>query len=295
MAKQPVKSVIHKIEEEPEMTQAMIVSPEFVVPEDAGAGFEDVTQADLALPLFRILQKLSKELDQSEPDYIEAAREGWWLDTTTKKLYVSLLVVPCKFVTHWIEWKTRKAGGGLVQNWGADNSRMYVSTRDDSGRLITPEGTELIETPTWFCYVLAGFDAIEKKMTAIGNPGLFTFPLTQQKVSKQWLTSARALKEFSPDGRHAYTPALYSMVYKIGAMPTKNDSGSWMLATVTRVGKVADGVEGVDPAVLLPVCREVYKDATEMLTKSVAVITHAAESQRQSGSARNVVDDDIPF
>ena len=125
----------------------------------AGAGFEDVQAGDLKLPIFKLLQSGSPEIKKTELEYVEGAEEGWWFDTISKRYYQSLIVVPTKFVTHWIEWRPNQ--GGFVANHGADARISYSCVRDpDTNKLITKEGNELVQTSTWFCYVVSGLDPV---------------------------------------------------------------------------------------------------------------------------------------
>ena len=60
----------------------------------AGAGLEDVTAQDLALPIFRLLQSLSPETKKSDSAYIAGASEGMILDVVGRAVYDSIVFVP---------------------------------------------------------------------------------------------------------------------------------------------------------------------------------------------------------
>ena len=82
---------------------------------DAGAGLEDIAPGDLGLPIWRMIQSGSKEAKRGNEMEIPGAREGMWFDTVSRELYDEVIVVPCKVVTHYVEWIPIDQGGGFVR------------------------------------------------------------------------------------------------------------------------------------------------------------------------------------
>ncbi len=205
----------------------------------AGAGLEEATAKDMALPFFKLLQSLSPEVRRSEAQYIEGAQEGQWLDTISREVYDKLIFVPCKFVTHYIEWHTRKNGGGMVKNHGTDQSILRTCARDpDTGRDVTREGTEVIATGTWFGLIIQaerGGETIPMLKRAV-----LTMSLTQQKASRRWVSDIGSITLTDPKTGNVFTPPIFAMSYVLGSAPTKNDQGSWFLVTVDRAGWTLD-------------------------------------------------------
>lgn len=210
----------------------------------AGAGMEDVKAADMAMPFFRLLQSLSPETKRSESAHIEGAEEGMWLDTISREIFDEIIFVPCRYMTHYIEWAPRSSGGGLVQNHGKDASVLKQCRRHpETGRDTTPTGNEIIATPTWFGLVIAGLPAGEAEAVDFMRRAVITMPTTQAKVSKRWISDAMGISLVDGQGR-SFTPPLYAMAYKLGAVATKNDKGTWMIPTVNRAGWVLDFPNG---------------------------------------------------
>ncbi len=62
-----------------------------------GNGFENVSAKDLLIPRLTILQKMSPQIDKSDPKYISGAEYGDFCDTGTGEIFKDLVVVPCFF------------------------------------------------------------------------------------------------------------------------------------------------------------------------------------------------------
>jgi hypothetical protein len=74
---------------------------------DAHAGFENVKQDSMALPILKLLQNGSGEAQKRNQNYIEGAEPGMLLNTVTKKLYDGangIMVIPCHYKLEYQEW-----------------------------------------------------------------------------------------------------------------------------------------------------------------------------------------------
>ena len=253
----------------------------------AGAGLEDVRPEDLAMPMFRLLQSLSPETKKSDSAYVQGASEGQWFDTVARAVYDSIIFVPSRYVTHYIEWKPRKEGGGLVANHGTDRSVLDRCRRDaETGRDITPEGNEIVPTATWYGIVASG--TVEGREVPLNKQAVITLAGTQQKVSRKWVSDAASIKLQAKDGR-MFTPPLFSMAYRLSSIPTKNDQGSWSLASFERAGWVLDFDNG----------KELFANA-QSFSKVAQDMQPQAQLSDDSSNIRALansapVSDEIPF
>jgi len=230
-----------------ETAGAMSVVDDLDLRGDAGSGFEDVRSTDLVLPFWKLLQSAGNETKKSEPEYIKGATEGMWLDTVTKRLYRDIIVVPCKMVTHYIEWRKRNEGGGLIKNHGTDRAILDQTHRDEkTGKDTLPNGHEVITTATWFCLVIGGK---EINTAVTDDPGteielltraVITFQSTALKASRGWVSLAQALKLRDPKTNQQYQPPMFAMTYMLGVVGTRNDAGSWVLPVVKQAGWTTD-------------------------------------------------------
>lgn len=221
--------------------------------QDTGKGLEDVRPADLGLPWFKLLQRLSSELDRGDAAYIPGSRDGLWLDSVGHGLYQSLLVVPVKFVTNYLEWTSRSEGAKFVRNYGSDPSAFDEARMGHTGcKGVTSEGNEIAPAGTWFCLVLTGRREGVEEDIALHKRGVFSFRGSAQKISRQWLGQASTLMAVDPDGR-TFQPPLFAMSWRLGAAATKNAKGNWALPTVMRERWVSE----------LPQGRAIYESARE--------------------------------
>jgi hypothetical protein len=257
----------------------------------AGAGLEDVRPEDLAMPMFRLLQSLSPETKKSDSAYVQGASEGQWFDTVARAVYDSIVFIPSRYVTHYIEWKPRRDGGGLVANHGTDRRILDRCNRDpETGRDITPEGNEVVPTATWYGIVASG--TIEGRDVTLNKQAVITLAGTQQKVSRKWVSDAASIKLQSKDGR-MFTPPLFSMAYRLSSLPTKNDQGSWSLASFERAGWVLDFDNGKE---LFESAQSFSKVAQDMQPQAhLSDETSNVRALPAGGGAPASLNDEIPF
>lgn len=93
------------------------IDPLAFVTEHAGAGSEEVTREEMALPFLGLLQALSPQVAKREDAYIEDAEPGMFFDTVRQTLWdgeEGMLVIPCHMSPVVVEWVNREAGGGFV-------------------------------------------------------------------------------------------------------------------------------------------------------------------------------------
>lgn len=254
----------------------------------AGMGLEDVRSEDLAMPMFRLLQSLSPETKKSDSAYVPGASEGQWFDTVSRSVYDSIVFVPSRYVTHYIEWKPRREGGGLVANHGTDRSVLSRCTRDpETGRDITAEGHEIVPTATWYGIVASG--TVGGEEIQLNKRAVITLSGTQQKVSRKWVSDIASVKLRDKNG-NPFTPPTFAMAYRLTSVPTKNDQGSWSLAAFDRAGWVFD----------LPDGQSLFEAAKEFSTVSKDMQPQAhlgdeTSNVRALPKSDAVIDDGIPF
>jgi hypothetical protein len=202
----------------------------------AGQGLEDVRQSDLSLPLIKLLQALSPETRRTDPLYLEGAAEGRWLDALRREVFDEFLFVPVRYQTRYVEWKTRKDGGGLVQDHGLDDSILRNCTSDEVGRYMTDSGHEVIPSPTFYGLVVGMIPKIGQPPIVCNNRAVVSMTGTQAKVARRWLNSITSIQIPSKTNPGSYyTPPMFAGTYKLGSIPQSNDQGAWSIPTVERV------------------------------------------------------------
>jgi hypothetical protein len=192
-------------------------------------------------------------------------------------------------VTHYVEWKPRRDGGGLVANHGSDRTILNNCRRDpETGRDITPEGHEIVATATWYGIVVSG--TIDGKEVSLNKQAVIMLSGTQQKVSRKWVSDAASIKLQDKTGR-MFTPPLFSMAYKLSSIPTKNDQGSWSLASFERAGWVLDLPSGQD----LFKSAQSFSDVARDMQPQAQLTDETQQVRAITNNSTPLVDDEIPF
>lgn len=183
----------------------------------AGAGFENQTADDYAIPFLHILQALSPQLQEND-----ALRQGMVINTVTGETFEGksgIAFVPATTQRQYVEWKPREAGGGFVaaHEPTSEKVRACVATQE-FGNYTTPEGNELIET--FYVYGIA--------VDAEGNAIEAVLAFTSSKIKKYkgWMTKAKTIQIGLPDGRRIPAP-LFAHRYRLKTVSEKNNKGQY--------------------------------------------------------------------
>lgn len=192
--------------------------------EEVGAGFEDMTQEDLAIPFFAILQKGSPQVEEGGAAYIEGVKPGQFFNSVTKESFDGrdrgTRFIAVHHEHKFLRWKPRDEGGGLVSVHDA-NDEFVVKARKTGpkfGKLEVEDGDLLAETFSVFGLLI--------KESGEYEPGILTFGSTQIKHYKRWMTQARSVTTRDAEGRRV-TPPLYAHVYRLRTRLEQNKHGTW--------------------------------------------------------------------
>lgn len=217
--------------------------------QDAGQGMEDMDSTDFTIPYFGILQSLSPQVKKNDPAYIKGAEEGMFYNSASGKVYsgeAGVILVPVHYLKRYVEWGLREKGGGLVKDWGADSSNLDRASKDDRGRMVTPEGTQMVTTGTYYALVVNPEDGeYERVIIAMSS--------TMLRQARKWNNLMSAVKALDPKSGKRFNPASWYQSYLATSIPDSNDKGSWM------TWKIEYGEKTVD----LPNGREIYLDARD--------------------------------
>jgi len=227
--------------------------------EDASQGFEQMGQDDFVMPFLRILQKTSPAVDEDDPEYIENAKPGMFINTATKELFEApVSVVPCAYERTFLEWEPNQ--GGLVGTVSKDDALKLP--KDESGRGITDAGNEVFDTRNHFMLLLTDNGP---------QPVLMSFKSTQIKKSKTWNTVASNLRIDGKNGK--FMPPLFSHIYQLDSVTESNDHGTWKGSQLIGSPTLIE-----DPELYIAA-----KEFSEMVSKGEAKVDH--EANTETGSA----------
>jgi len=199
---------------------------------DAGAGSQNITQEDLALPFLKVLGQLSPEVNKQNAKFINGAEAGMIVNSVTKELYdgkKGIEVIPVHYERHYVEWQDRgQSGNAPVAIHKADSNILSTTTRDSSWKDRLPNGNYLENTANHFVILMG-----KSPSTA-----LISMKATQLKISRKWNSMMMGLKLQGKNG--LFTPPTYSHIYNLKTVQMSNDKGTWFGWDVSKVGPVTD-------------------------------------------------------
>jgi hypothetical protein len=260
-------------------TTALALAPELAAmfAEDAGTGFDNVKVGDYALPYLKVLQGISNEIQRGDPKQIPGAVAGDIFNSLTKQLYkgeVGLLVVFAAYDKKWIEWKPRKAGGGLVKisksKAEAEQNRLPLVGNPDTDSYIneTAEHYVLHQTPDGY-YM----------------PAVMSMSVTKLGVSRRLI--GNMMQEMSakygiPGPNRVLHPS--ALVYRMTTETEKNKRNeTYFVPKFEVVGPVTD----------VSLYRAA-KDFAEQVQAGIAKVDYN-EGAKPEEPVIDVEDDELPF
>ncbi|MCK5609905.1 hypothetical protein KAR91_48985 [Candidatus Pacearchaeota archaeon] len=183
-----------------------------------GSGFENMNADDLAIPFLVILQSGSPQVKRGQ-GHLEGAEEGDFFNTVTNEIMKGeISLICCAYEKAWIEWILRENGGGFVLKHG-DDSILKLTKRDDRNRNILENGHQIVDTAYHYCLLV--------REDGIAEPVVLGLISTQLKKSRRWNSTMQGLK-VKIGKEPAFTPPMYSHMYKAETVEEDNDQGQWM-------------------------------------------------------------------
>jgi hypothetical protein len=180
----------------------------------AGAGFDNVTKEDIAIPFLTLLQKMSPELDS-----VDGAKAGMILNTVTNEVSDTIRFVPAITRQTFVEWVPRDEGGGIVGEHDR-NSDVVKKAKAEVGGFgkMKVGGNDLVETFYVYGVVLDEDDA---------PVGMGVIAMTSTKITvykKQLITRYNTFQINQPDGSRV-SPPLFAHRLLIGSVLEKRPKG----------------------------------------------------------------------
>lgn len=201
---------------EPAATSLPAAAPDYGAM--AGAGYENTSQSDFAIPLLTILQDLSPQVKKSEEAYIPGAEAGMLYDTVTNRVIPGdegVIFVPVVTQHVYVEFTPRDKGGGFRGVHALDSEIVTKAIQGATkfGEYHTAEGNELSETFYVYGYTLDEPDAAEPQAAYV-----IPFTSAKIKVYKRFMQLLRTFK-----GR----PPLFANRLRIRTKVEKSPKGSF--------------------------------------------------------------------
>lgn len=246
-----------------------------------GMGAENVQTKDVLIPRLTILQKLSPQLSKKKAEYVEGAELGDFCNVATGDVYKeSIIVIPCHFITAYIEWGKNRSG--LVNNYGDDAAILKKCVRNEKNQNVLQNGNIVNETAQWYCLLQDG-----ASWTRIFIP----LTSTNLKHSRKWMTVCRTEDVKMPNGE-VWKPPLFWRSWKLTAVEDSNDQGDWVTFKPERGETTMD----IDPSrVLIRQCMSFYEDLRTKSVRGEIVDEDQGRTINGTINAGSTEDKDIPF
>lgn len=240
--------------------------------EDAGAGFENVSQDDIRIPLVKIAQALTPQIKPNKAEYIEGLVEGIPFNSATNRIYPDgFKFIPVYYSKTYLEWIPQSKGGGLA---GVHGPEILTKTKkDDQGRDMLPNGNEVVTYAQWFGLILNEDGVVDQVVIPMKGAA--------HKPSRNIMTVLKALMIDGPKGK--FNPPLYFNILKFSTvMETNKNNQDYFNWKITREGDINSLKNSAE---VYGICKNLFNSIKDGTVK-------AAEDVAESQSA---VDEDIPF
>ena len=142
-------------------------------------GNENVDVSTLSVPRIKQLQKMSDEVDKHHPKYVQGAEAGMFINSLSNELLgEKLYLINIKFHTKFVVWRTREAGGGLIDACSTlKEAQDLIAVQEDK-----PENFQIQETHS-HTVMMKNPETGELSM-----PAIFDFAASKLFISKNWNT-----------------------------------------------------------------------------------------------------------
>lgn len=219
---------------------------DFMNLDDFGQGFEGTDADSYALPFLQVLQKMSPQVDEDQPQYIPGAKAGMILNTVTNKLYdgkTGLIIVPAAFKRSFIRWGGREADGGFKGEMTpaeADQLIQSGAVKEVDGRYYFPESDGSIneKKSDYLADTRQHYVVYVDPDTGEFGSALLSLTSSMIKESRKLMTSLQQRKVDTPRGK--MTPPTFANMVRMTTVGKSNEKGSWSVAQFTIEGLVTD-------------------------------------------------------
>jgi hypothetical protein len=199
---------------------------------DQGAGGQNITAADIAIPIISILQANSPQCKRSDAKYIEGAVEGKLYNNVAEKMMPdTLTLVPCFFEKVFIEWRPNRGGFVAAHPVGTPLRDQVKLVKNAEGKEVPtlPSGNTLTETNQHYCLILNDDGSFTAVVIAMASSAL--------RSSRAWNLLMKGLVLRDPKG-NPFNPPTYYMTYKVGTKARAKDNYTWFGWDIQASGPV---------------------------------------------------------
>ena len=259
------KITMNKVQKTTDNAVATVDANMFMTDAQTQSGLENITQKELALPFLKLLVQLSPQCNKTSNNFVEGAEPGMIYNTVSGKLYdgeKGINVIPCYFKKEHVEWGERGTSGAPIAVHGSDFD-LSKAPKDANYQNRLPNGNVIEETGNYYVVVTDGQET---------ESALIVMKATALIASRKWNSMMLGIKMQGEEG--AFTPPIYSHIYKLTTVPKSNSKGTWFGWDIQKVGPVTD--KGT---------YEAAKLFSQGVSKDTAKVSHEEEAQAATSSS----------
>lgn len=243
--------------------------------QDAGSGFENQTDADIAIPFIYVLQSNSDAVQS------EKANSGQIYNNVTGEFSDEVIFVPATTQHVFVEWIPIDDGGGFVgiHQLNSDVVKKAKEESTEFGRYKTPEGNDLIET-----FYVYGVTCQGEEATGMG---CIAFTSTKISVYKRWNTKLKMFQINS--GGRKICPPLFAHLTKMTTIKESKGKYNWHNAVLSPAnGSVKESLlSPQDPRF------QAAKECKEMVESGLVRADFDNQEQVSPAPASQEIPDDV--
>lgn len=249
--------------------------------DEVGEGYDPDSAQDITIPYVTVLQVASPQCKKSSG--IEGAEPGRLYNTVTDKVCDSILFVPAMSKKMYVEWRTRKEGGGFIASHSLDSELIQkFKAKGERGPWPTNDGKhEIIETQHLYCL------GVDENKEPNGEFFILSFVSTKLASWRKWNTSIhtfRILRNPTDPRSEKVQPPLYAHVVELKTKEQSNTHGDFFnFVLAPASGEMKTSLVGPQSAAFAAA-----KDLRAMIESGVA---QAAQEQKDTPASRNEDDD----
>jgi len=212
-------------------TNSTDIALPFDITSDIGGGMESTDRESFAIPMLRVLQKGSQQVDEASGVQLPGAKAGMLYNTVTGDLIdgkTGVVFLPCAYQRRFIQWGPR--GGGETTGFHGEHLPEDVVTMRNNGEVSEADGKlymgsepnpkkadRLADTRNHFGIVIGENGAPVQVLMSLTS--------TQIKKSKQLMSMLAAVRVKTTKGM--VTPPTWMNRIRITTVLESNDQGSW--------------------------------------------------------------------
>ena len=198
--------------------------------EEFGANY---SQEQMTTPFLVLLQALSKAAIRGQPEYVQGAQSGMFMNTVTRDLYdgeKGLNVILSSFKESYIEWVPRSKGGGFVKEYDSADGLKVVTATDEKFKEIIQPGSPLGNPGNELSLTHTRLGAVVNDDLTSWTPVVISLTGTSLKVSRSLNARHKTMEWINPStgkpGPFGKCP-MPLILWSVKSVTRSNDQGTW--------------------------------------------------------------------